>query len=64
MIEQETLVMHFKIIGLSLIHITFLTYFNWKEDLIYSELGKTISLGIGVFWFMKFVIQFVVYNTV
>lgn len=104
MIEQETLVIHFKIIGLlliglSLIHIIFPTYFNWKEDLkdlslinrqmmkvhtffiglivfligvlclhstddlIYTELGKTISLGIGVFWFIRFVIQFVVYSS-
>ena len=103
MISPEILSNHFKIvgvslIGLSLIHILFPTYFNWKEelknlslmnrqmmkvhtffiglvvfligalclhsheDLINTKLGKTISLGIGVFWFIRLCFQIFIYS--
>lgn len=103
MIAPELIEIHFKIIGilligLSLIHLIFPTYFNWKEelenlslmnkqmmkihtffigliiflmgllclssghDLATTKLGKTISLGIGVFWFVRLVIQFAGYS--
>lgn len=95
---------HFKIIGfslitLSLVHIIFPKYFNWKEELkslslinrqmmtvhtffialtvflmgflclvssselIGTKLGKTISLGFGVFWGIRLFIQFFGYST-
>jgi len=96
---------HYKIIGyvlilLSLIHVVFPRYFNWKkelktlslinqeimkvhtffialvvlligvlclvatDDMIYTDLGKKISLGIGLFWNIRLVFQFVGYSTV
>lgn len=99
----ESLAIHLRIIGalliiLSLIHIIFPSYFNWKEelkslnlinrqmmkvhtffiglvvflmgalclhsydDLINTELGKTISLGFGVFWTIRLFIQFFGYS--
>ena len=104
MISAENLTLHFNIIGialigLSLIHIIFPSYFNWKEelkdlslinrqmtkthtffialtvflmgalclssakDLIHTELGKTISLGLGVFWLIRLFIQFWGYSS-
>lgn len=32
-------------------------------DLIETNLGKKISLGIGIFWFIRLFIQFFVYST-
>ncbi len=95
---------HFKIIGilfivLSLLHVVFPKYFNWKEELkslslmnrqmmvvhtffialmvflmgllcltsatelIETKLGKTISLGLGVFWTIRLIIQFFGYSS-
>lgn len=95
---------HFKIIGillmvLSLLHVVFPKYFNWKEELkslslinrqimvvhtffialmvflmgllcltsatelIETKLGKTISLGLGVFWIIRLFIQFFGYSS-
>tara|TARA_B100000795_G_C22795597_1_gene439189 strand:- start:757 stop:1152 length:396 start_codon:yes stop_codon:yes gene_type:complete len=96
---------HYKIIGyllilLSIVHVIFPRYFNWKEELktlslinqelmkvhtffialvvlligmlclistaemIYTDLGKTVSLGIGIFWIIRLVFQFVGYSSV
>lgn len=95
---------HLKIIGmlliaLSLVHIVFPKYFNWKKelaplslinrqmiwvhtffialtiflmgllcltatgDLIETNLGKKICLGLGIFWVIRLVIQFVGYSS-
>lgn len=103
MMTSEMLAVHFKIIGillivLSMIHLIFPKYFNWKEelkdlslmnrqmmkvhtffialvvfligalclhsyeDLIQTKLGKTISLGIGFFWFIRLCFQLFVYS--
>lgn len=104
MISPELLKIHLKIIGvfligLSLIHSIFPTYFNWKEelkdlslinrqimkvhtffialvvfligvlclysneDLVNTTFGKTVSFGIGVFWFIRFCIQIFGYSS-
>lgn len=104
MISSEVLVINLKIIGvlligLSMIHLIFPRYFNWKEelkelslmnrqmmkvhtffialvvfligvlcihsyeDVINTKLGKTISLGIGVFWFIRLCIQLFGYSS-
>jgi|TARA_B110000261_G_scaffold160329_1_gene199758 hypothetical protein len=96
---------HYKVIGyllilLSIVHVIFPRYFNWKEELktlslinqelmkvhtffialvvlligmlclistaemIYTDLGKTVSLGIGIFWVIRLVFQFVGYSSV
>lgn len=98
------LVSHFYIIGwllitLSMIHLIFPSYFNWKEDLkslslinrqmmkihtffigfgvfllgllcvslgdelVNTQLGKTISLGLSAFWFCRLLIQFFGYSS-
>ena len=103
MISSEILETHFKLIGvlligLSLIHLIFPSFFNWKEELenlslinrqimkvhtlfigvivfligalclhstnhlIKTDLGKTISLGLGIFWFIRLFIQFFGYS--
>ncbi|MFA7617034.1 MAG: hypothetical protein WCY16_10685 [Weeksellaceae bacterium] len=94
---------HYKIIGsllmiLSLIHIFFPKYFNWKEELkslslmnrqmmtvhtffiafivfligllcltsaeelTHTKLGRTISLGLGIFWTIRLFFQLFVYS--
>lgn len=94
---------HYKIIGvllmiLSLIHVFFPKYFNWKEELkslslmnrqmmtvhtffiafivfligllclisaeelTHTRLGKTISLGLGIFWTVRLFFQLFVYS--
>ena len=104
MISSDTFILHFKIIGvvligLSFIHLVFPSYFNWKEELkrislvnkqmmeihtffialvvfligvlclhspdqlVHTKLGKTISLGIGVFWLIRLCIQFFGYSS-
>lgn len=95
--------LHLKIIGvllivLSLIHIVFPKYFNWKRDLeslslinrqmmhvhtffialvvflmgvlcltsstelVQTDFGRRISLGLGIFWGIRLIIQFFVYS--
>jgi len=34
-----------------------------SHDLIYTELGKTICIGFGVFWSIRFLFQFFVYSS-
>jgi len=104
MISPEILRVHFNLIGvlligLSMIHLIFPRYFNWKEelkdlslmnrqmmkfhtffiglivfmigalclhstsDLINTEFGKTISLGIGIFWLIRLIVQFFGYSS-
>ncbi len=94
---------HLKFIGvllilLSIVHIGFPKYFNWKtefqnvslinkqmmyvhtffvaffvllmgvfvlffaEEIIFSKLGKIISLGFSIFWFTRLLFQFFVYS--
>ena len=96
--------MHYKIIGvlliaLSFVHIIFPKYFKWKDelkslslinkqmmtihtffialvvflmgllcltsssDLVETNLGKTISLGLGIFWMIRLFIQFFGYSS-
>jgi len=103
MISSDSLSLHFKIIGviligLSLIHLIFPSYFNWKEELkrlslvnkqmmeihtffiavvvflmgvlclhspdqlVQTKLGKTISLGLGIFWLIRLFAQFFGYS--
>ncbi len=95
---------HFKVIGilliiLSLVHVIFPRYFNWKKelqplslinrqmmtihtlfvalivllmgllclttshDLIETSLGKKISLGFGIFWLVRLLVQFFGYSS-
>ncbi len=104
MMTPEAIFIHFRIIGilligLSMVHLIFPSYFNWNEDLknislinrqmmnihtffialvvllmgilclcstedlIHTQLGKQVSLGIGIFWFIRMVIQFFGYSS-
>ena len=95
---------HVKIIGmslitLSLIHVIFPRYFNWKKELsslslinrqmmmvhtffialtvllmgllcltstmelIQTELGRKVSLGLGIFWSCRLIVQFFGYSS-
>ena len=95
---------HFKIIGillivLSLVHLVFPRYFNWKtelsslslinrqmmyvhaffiaivvlltgllcltssKELISTDLGKKITLGLGIFWTIRLFVQFFGYSS-
>ena len=38
--------------------------FTSSEELINSHLGKRISLGLGVFWFIRLLFQFFVYSSI
>ena len=37
--------------------------FTSSEELINTHLGKRISLGLGVFWFIRLLFQFFVYSS-
>lgn len=101
---ESTIFLHLKITGsilifLSLIHVVFPRYFNWKEELkhlslinqqlmkvhtffialvvfligvlclystnelIETNLGKSVSIGLGIFWFMRLITQFIGYTS-
>lgn len=38
-------------------------FFTSAEDLVNTDLGKNICLGLGVFWGLRAVFQFFVYST-
>jgi len=104
MIQQGILAIHLQVIGglliaLSLLHIVFPKYFNWKdelaglslinkqimmihtlfiaiavlligvlclhspEELITTDLGRTISFGLGLFWLVRLLVQFFGYSS-
>lgn len=104
-ITQEIIFLHFQVLGyllivLSMLHLIFPYYFNWKsdlhnislinrqmmkihtfflalivflmgilclystDDLIATDLGKNISLGLGVFWLIRLFVQFFGYSSI
>ncbi len=38
--------------------------FTSSEDLVTTHLGKRISLGLGIFWFIRLLFQFFVYSSI
>ena len=62
LINQQMMIVHTFFIALVVLLMGLLCLFSPKE-LIETELGKTISLGFGVFWSIRFIIQFVGYSS-
>lgn len=62
LINRQMMIVHTFFIALVVLLMGLLCLFSPKE-LIETELGKTISLGFGVFWSIRFIIQFVGYSS-
>ena len=62
LINRQMFYIHSYFIGLTLFLMGVLCLTS-TADLINTSLGKRISLGFGVFWFIRLVIQFVGYSS-
>ncbi len=61
LINREMMVIHTFFIALVVFLMGLLCFISTK-DLIDTELGKTISLGFGIFWIIRLFIQFFGYS--
>ena len=62
LINRQMMEVHTFFIALMVLLMGILCYFSSKE-LIETSLGKTISLGLGIFWGARLVIQFFWYSS-
>lgn len=62
LINRQMLQVHTLFIGLVVFLIGLLCLIS-TEDIINTSLGKTISLGLGIFWSVRFLIQFFMYSS-
>jgi hypothetical protein len=62
LINRQMMAVHTFFIALAIFLIGLLCLVSSKE-LIETKLGKTISLGIGIFWLMRLFIQFFGYSS-
>lgn len=62
LINRQMMEVHTFFIALMVFLIGILCYFSSKE-LIETSLGKTISLGLGIFWGARLAIQFFWYSS-
>lgn len=62
LINRQMMTVHTFFIALVVFLMGLLCLYSTKE-LIESKLGKTISLGLGIFWSMRLFIQFFGYST-
>lgn len=61
LVNQELMKVHTFFIALAVFLIGLLCITS-TEDLINTNLGKTVSLGIGIFWLFRLLFQFVGYS--
>jgi len=62
LINRQMMIVHTFFIALVVLLMGVLCLFN-PTELLETELGKTISLGFGLFWSIRFIIQFVGYSS-
>lgn len=62
LINKEMMLIHTFFIAFA-VFLMGLLCITTSSDLISTPLGKKISLGFGVFWFARLIIQFVGYST-
>ena len=62
LINRQLMTVHTFFIALAIFLIGLLCLVSSKE-LIETKLGKTVSLGIGIFWLVRLFIQFFGYST-
>jgi hypothetical protein len=62
LINRQMMYVHTFFLGLTILLMGLLCLVS-SYDLIHTELGKTISLGFGIFWGIRFFFQFFVYSS-
>ncbi|WCL48868.1 hypothetical protein [Leptospira sp. GIMC2001] len=60
-INREMMYVHTAFIGIVIFAMGILCIF-FQSELIYSEFGNQISLGLGIFWFIRLLVQFFGYS--
>jgi len=61
LMNQQMMTIHTFFIALT-VFLMGLLCFTSAEDLIYTDLGKRVSLGFGIFWIIRLLIQFFGYS--
>ncbi len=62
LINKQMMMVHTFFIAL-IVFLMGLLCFTLTMELIETELGKTVSLGFGIFWTIRLYVQFFVYST-
>jgi hypothetical protein len=61
LINQQMMYVHTFFIGLTLI-LMGIFCFLFNKEIVSTELGKIISFGFGIFWFVRLFFQFFIYS--
>lgn len=61
LINRQMMSVHTFFIALTLVLMGLLCLIS-SQDLISTDLGKTVSLGFGIFWTVRLIFQFFVYS--
>ncbi|MGJ1267109.1 hypothetical protein ACR78F_05710 [Sphingobacterium spiritivorum] len=62
LINRQMMSIHTLFIGISVFLMGLLCYTS-SYELIHTNLGKKICLGLGIFWFIRLIVQFLGYST-
>ncbi|MFE7085542.1 hypothetical protein ACFU8T_05375 [Sphingobacterium spiritivorum] len=62
LINRQMMSIHTLFIGISVFLMGLLCYTS-SYELIHTTLGKKICLGLGIFWFIRLIVQFLGYST-
>ncbi|MGJ1196552.1 hypothetical protein ACR777_08310 [Sphingobacterium spiritivorum] len=62
LINRQMMSIHTLFIGISVFLMGLLCYTS-SYELIHTPLGKRICLGLGIFWFVRLIVQFLGYST-
>ncbi len=62
LINKEMMIVHTFFVAL-VVFLMGLLCVGWSDELVNTEFGKVISLGFGVFWFLRLLIQFFGYSS-
>ncbi|MBS1560778.1 MAG: hypothetical protein JSS89_04170 [Bacteroidetes bacterium] len=61
-INREMMVIHFVFIAIILLLMGLLCLTS-ASDLVHTELGRRVSLGMGIFWLVRLAVQFFGYSS-
>ncbi len=61
-INREMMVIHFVFIAIVLLLMGLLCLTS-ARDLVHTELGRRVSLGMGIFWLVRLAVQFFGYSS-
>ena len=62
LMNRQMMYIHTLFIGIMIIMIGFLC-FRFSSELCNTPFGRTITLGIGIFWFLRLIVQFFGYSS-